>query len=297
MVKVSNAPELPGMPTAAELRVQTIIVPAIGNIAVDGTVNEAQEQGEGERQNFNPNRRRAFGSVPNLIKDPIHPEIMVTPGDVAHIQPRYLWEALYATPGKKSVDGIAFGPAEHRIFIFSMPKFLERVSDDAEKKYANSNDFLLEEKKLIHRRDALETRLKDHDGLIEGYRGQWSSVNKLQRYVYAPKHANYREGELRSLAAEVWKGPIADMLSVAAIQKGWTLTQKRVAEEAFRRALFYGPQRVRTQNWQVALHMAKKYLEDKGTTVAGRRNHIDLHLKTLQKELTDMYEKSGFVPR
>ena len=300
----ARAPDiLPGMPTTVELRMH-ILVPSLGKIALSPpaivSASPSNEHGESisEKPEFDPDRRRAFGSTPNLIKVPVEESIEVTPADIAHVQPSYVGTALYAKRGKKVVDGIAFNPDEHKVFIYSMGTFLERISDAAELKYAESNDFLKQEHILLSRVDALQTRLTTHDGVLDGYRGQWKLVNELERYAAAPGFALTKEGNLRSLASAVWKGPITNMMRVVANEKSWSAEESKAAQEALLRALLYArPQRAKVQNWQVALFMARKYIEDKGTVVGGRRNSIDLRLKTLNKELSDMYEQSGFTPR
>jgi hypothetical protein len=290
--------EIPGMPGEAELRF-AIVVPPLGKIALEPTVfvDSDSKTPSTVRADMNPNRRRAFGSTPNLIKVPVNPDIEVTSLDVAHIQPAYLGAALYARRGKKVVDGLAFNPEEHKMFIFSMGTFLQRVSDNAERKYAGSNETLREEKPLLHRRDALEVRLIKHDAALEGYRGQWQSIGTLQHHAMAPGFANSTEGELRALATEVWEGPLTNMLGVVANEKTWTPAEQQAASEALLRALLYGSQRGRVQNWRVALSMVQKYTKDRGLIVGTRRKQIDSNLSIIKKNLENIYDRTGFTPR
>ncbi len=300
---LEGQPPLPNMPLPP--RELSVVVPSLEYILEGRRTAEAETalpempaevtEEHVATARYEPARRRAFGSAPNLIQRDIDPTVEVEPRHIAALQPANLRAALYGR-GAKVVDGVALNVHEYKAIVLNIPTYVEKAVAGTEKKHQLSNPIRAEEASLCARIGVLDRLDASHNTALEGLRSDWNLVHKVRGFARQPGYSRADELTMRALVTAAWNGPIANMLKVVGAQQKWSADDQRAVDEALLRSLLYAPHNARLGNWRNILSVTEEYIGEKGVVFNGRSTSINLRRTDLQNKLAAFYEKNGLLP-
>lgn len=250
------------------------------------------------RASFEPERRRAFGSVPRLLGVNLELNLELTASDRQHAAGGYLRDSLFSSQGQQ-VNGLALNPAEYATVLINAPTFEERIGARAERAHKYSNPIRREEAKL----NAPWHAYQDHNGLLEkhqavvtGLAGEVSALEELMRYIRARGYALTNEGRIRQLATYAWQHSFDNILEVASNQRGWTRREHHGAVEAVATNLVTGPQNQRIGYWGGITGLAHEYAKKKRALFTQRQHVVESRIKVIEKQRDIFYADHGIQP-
>ena len=251
-----------------------------------------------ERPAFNPNKRRAFGSVPRLLWEHVHLELQLTPEDRHHASPEYLSASLNAASGR-GFNGLAFNAAEYSVILLNPESLEEKVSSSALKGHSYSNRLRRQEVAIhapIHMytdRNGLQDK---HLQIIESLTKERNILDELGTYIRALGRARTTEARIREVTTFAWQTSFANIITIADYQNGWTERQHQGASEALASNLFTGPQNDRMTHWRDMTDLARTYSNRKRILFTQREHVIASRVKILKAKEADLYAKNGITP-
>ena len=247
-------------------------------------------------QRFDPNRRRAFGSVPGLLREVTDYSAIVESRDVPHLLPQYLEESLYGLPGQQVVDGLALNSIEYSSILIHKPTFVGRIAARAAAARTESNPIRQEEVVVSAPLHALERVHERHTRIVKNYSIEADRLQRMKEYARTPSYARTNETTLRILGTEILTGSFHNLLDVVALQRGWSDPEIKGARQLLARRLFEGPQRDRVGNWRVMLGGTIQYTDRKKALFTQRLHVIESGIAEQTKILLEFYAKHDIQP-
>lgn len=238
---------------------------------------------------FDPNRRRAFGSVPGLLGVEIDYSGMNPERDNPHIDRQYLAASLYGMKGQYVVSGLALNEQEYAGILINAPTFSRRISARAATAHTASAPTRQTEVSLTAPLHALEKQVDVQASFVSALSTEHEKIQKLLKYARQPGHAHIKEIDMRMLATEVFVGSFSNLLRVVGTQREWTEEERVGAEQALSQQLFTGSQRSRIGNWQTMLGITEQYTARKKTLFTQRLHVAESGVADLTKKLLKFY--------
>lgn len=256
-----------------------------------------------QAQRSDPEKRRAFGSVPRLLGSKALELAVeyheISPELIMEVGANNLRTSLTSPRGKFMVAGLALNETEFKHIIRS--KELETVEAPvmARTVAANRgtvNPIRLEEKELKSRKGLLGTKGKAHTAVLNSLEKENVNLSELFRLIKSPGFALVKEADLRILATSAWEHSFLNLINVAKNQFGWDNDKAEQAKKAMTSRLLSGPQRERVRYWEELTGLARDYSRMKHALFSQRKNKIVTSYLKVDKELTEFYEKNGLQP-
>ena len=240
---------------------------------------------------FNPRRRRAFGSVPKLLKFESASD-QLTIEDHARVAPRHLQEALFTGVGS-SVNGLALNSVEYQRILVHKQRLTTKIAARGESTHALSNPVRQAEAKITTVIHVYEDLHDSHMSIITGINKEHDKLVELRRLIHSPGFALTDEADLLIRANDAWNFSFANLLRVVANQRKWTVAQTKAASAAMTDGLIRGPQRQKVQYWDDVSKLADRYALARRALFTQRSSVITTEIKKLQKELQAFYEDNN----
>lgn len=247
---------------------------------------------------FEPERRRAFGSVPRLLGVNLELRLQITAADKAHATVENLQSTLYARDGQ-SVEGLVLNPAEYAAILIHAATFEARLGARAETHHADSNPIRRAEAKIDAPLHAYRDRgglLDKHIGLVATLAAETEKLAELAQYIRLPGYAQTTEAKLRLLATYAWEHSFDNLLRVAANQQDWTLRERHGATEAMAARLVSGPQTERVGYWGEVTGLARTYASQKRVLFTQRQHQVETRIKLLSQQ-RDAFDATHGITR
>lgn len=250
------------------------------------------------RAPFNPEQRRAFGSVPRLLGVNLELDLQLSAADKSHVTFDYLRESLYSKEGQ-SVDGLALNPAEYSTILINPPTFEKRIGAQAENAHKYSNPLRREEAKLnapLHAYRYPNGLLDSHRVIVAALTTETTALAELKSYIGARGYALTTEARIRELATYTWQNSFDNLLRVNANQRNWSPRELHGAVEAMAKYLFTGPQNERVGYWGGLTDLASTYAKQKRVLFTLRQHMIESRIKAIEKQRDEFYTEHGLTP-
>ncbi len=250
------------------------------------------------RAALEPERRRAFGSVPRLLGVNLELTLQLTAADKAHATAENLQSALYGAEGQ-SVNGLVLNPAEYSAILIHATSFEERLGARAERAHAHSNPIRRAEAKIDAPLHAYRDRgglLDKHIGVVAGLSTEVAKLAELAKYIRVPGYALTTEAKMRLLTTYAWEHSFDNLLRVAANQQHWTLRERHGATEAMAARLFSGPQTERVGYWGEITGLARTYASQKRALFTQRQHQVETRIMLLNQQ-RDAFDATHGITR
>ncbi|HEY1085776.1 MAG TPA: hypothetical protein VGE34_03580 [Candidatus Saccharimonadales bacterium] len=210
---------------------------------------------------FDPNQRRAFGSVPTLVgRDLEIPKFEHLDGHAWELtDASVILQGLYSDKARYAVNGLALSPELHGQIIRNQKAF--KASIGAKTMAANrlTNPDLAGErfdKSQVHPLIAKQAR---HEAIIQGLEQQEAMLETLIGWQRQPGYSRTSESELRILATSAWSQTFDGILHTLRDNYGLSNDELVNMQHALAYRLFRGGQNDRTREWGEHLKIGSRY--------------------------------------
>ena len=233
-----------------------------------------------------PERRRAFGSIPNLLGRGVNIEYMNDMG-LDRVSPASLAGYLYGE-GEHAVSGIVLNPREYDAILRSPQSLIRAVGAKTLARRGQSTES--DEAAFLRSKDhALTSKQEKQSKAIIGLDKEITDLSQLMKLIKAPGYAHATEAELRGLATSAWEVSFNNIVNVVARQAKWTQEQKHKGLNAMATQLTRGAQRERVGYWHDLTKLAGNYAVHRRALFVSRQNQADTNKQLIQKELDALY--------
>lgn len=245
---------------------------------------------------YEPDRRRAFGSVPRLLDISPNETITVEEADFNRASPDTLTTVLLESGNKQGlrmVDNVPFSSDEFTALVLSPRTVAERAGSFALKKVKLANPDRQFEIDYLARRKELERRQPVQQKVVDGLHNEMRTLAELRKYAQAPGRALTTEEHLRELALVAWQ--IFDrMLQEVADRQSWSVEERMNANQAMLRSFSEGAQRSRVGSWQRYIDVAYRYTLRKFSVFSRHQRWLEQDLTEIKSQLDAFYERTGY---
>lgn len=234
---------------------------------------------------FDPNRRRAFGSVPGLLGVELDYSGIVPERDNLHLGEEYITTSLYGMKGRCAVNGLALNETEYAGILIHEPTFRKRIAARSVNAHKDSSPVRRDEVGLTAPLHALEKQVTVQAQFVTALTTEQAKIQTLLGYAKQPGHARTKEIDMRMLATEILVGSFANILDVVGTQRHWTEEERIGAQQVLSQQLFSGPQRSRIGNWQTMLGVTGQYTGRKKALFTQRLHVAESGVADLTKQI------------
>ena len=250
-----------------------------------------------EKETFDPNRRRAFGSVQQWLDVMPEEGFVANDEDLRRASPDNLRRALFGSTRNNEyvVGNIALQPPEYKKIVRSVPAIMSGVGATALSAKPQRNLTRLSEVELKAQIATLGSKQKVHITAVDGLNNEQNMLAELSRCIIAPGYALKTESDIKIMTAGLWSN-IDTILAVASRSYGWSEQETHSAQQTLLTVLSSGPQRSRMSAWKQLNNLAWEYTLARKHLFAGRLKKITQELGKSEEQLTSLHETTGFYP-
>lgn len=256
---------------------------------------EGMPQPAEDAARFNPDQRRAFGSVPGLIgKDLDIPAFERLDSDaVQKVEPAAIKWGLLGREGGYAVDGIVLNPEEYTLVVRSPRSFQRAVQAKTVAANRSVNELRAKEKELRSGQHAFDGKSGKQAIYIDGLVKERAMLETLLERQRVPGFAHTSQVDIVALASQAWNLTFRGMLDTLKSQYDLNPEQHANLTNAMAYKLFRGPQRDKVAYWGEMLTVARDYNRAKTLLFVNRQHKIARQTGELAVQLSDLYQKHG----
>jgi len=233
-----------------------------------------------------PEKRRAFGSIPNLLGRNLDIYFRTDMG-YDRVNPQSLMGSLYGE-GEHTVSGIALTQCSTSAILRSPTSFARAIG--AKTLASRGQHTEGTEAAFLHsKNNALTSKQEQQSKVIRGLEKEIQDLSALMKLIKVPGYAHATEAELRILATSAWEISFNNIIAVAARQRGWGAAEKEQALNAMAAKLTQGGQRARVGYWHDITKVAGNYAVQRRALFVSRQNQADTDIQQIKKNLEALY--------
>ena len=242
---------------------------------------------------FDPNQRRAFGSVPGLLGKNIDVPPFHRLDELAlrRIEPTTLRRGLYGVQGNNAVKGLALNTQQYEVIVRNHKSFSAAIRNKTLAAQATANDIRAREAELRSVAAALDNKAKRHETVLAGLSAERETLAKLADWQKTPGYWRTREVELRVLATSAWEGSFTNILKVVRDQHELSPEEYIDMANALAYRLTKGPQDERMKSWGGMLGLALDYNKSVGALFNTSAHQITSDHAKIETKLDEFYEQ------
>lgn len=245
---------------------------------------------------FNPEQRRAFGSVPTLLgKNMEIPAFhRLDANALARVEPAIIKRGLLGQEGRHAVDGIVLSPEEYEVVVRNPRSF--QASIQAKTIAANKNlqnEARAKEKEIKSPKHAFEQKTDRHETVLASLTSERDMLTELLEWQKVPGYARTSQIDIVSLAGQAWNMTFRGMLHTLKDQHELTADQHIDLVNAMAYKLFRGPQNERMSYWGDMLRVARSYNQAKISLFNNRHRKITRYGGRLASQLDQHHDQHG----
>lgn len=253
---------------------------------------------------FNPEQRRAFGSVPGLLGSKLEiPDFeRLDTTALQRVSPLGLREGLglIANPGRPrnlrhQVDGLVLSAAEYSAIVRSPSSFVAAVQAKTIAAGNASNDVRLQEKELKSGYHSFRQKWTRQNKVLQGLQAERSTLKTLLEWQATPGYARSKEVNIVVLAGQAMNGTFHSMLKTLKEHHQLSPEEHIDMVDALSYRLYRGPQSERVANWGQTLLVADNYLSAKINLFGNRQHEVEERGFQLKNLLHEFNERHGIL--
>lgn len=246
---------------------------------------------------FNPDQRRAFGSVPRLLgaRMDIPAFERLDQTALERVSPEGLRAGLLGHDTGTAVDSIVLNAEEYTAIVRNPKSFQGAVQSKTIAARRAANPVYAEEGELKSGYQSLRSKWSRQNRVIAGLDQELSTITTLQKWQRDPGFNRSKEVDIVMLAGQAWNGTIANMLRTYKDQHDLSAEEHHAMTNALAYRLFRGPQNERIANWGNTLAVAHTYTAAKKNLFQRRQNEVVRLGSRLAQQLSEFNEKHGIL--
>lgn len=248
---------------------------------------------------FDPEQKRAFGSVPTLLGKEIDipPLHRLNQWALEHTEPAMLRRGLYGREGNNAVNGLVLNTTQFEVIVRSHPAFESAIRNKTLAANTATNDLRTREKELKSVLGSWESKQARHAGILTGLGRERDNLTTLAEWQRVPGYWRTREADLRIMTTQAWEMSFANILQVLREQHELSPEQHVDMTHALAHKLVRGPQAERMKHWGGMLGLAIDYNRDVTLLFEHSARQIELSRDRLGHKLGDFYSRHGLLPQ
>ncbi len=249
-------------------------------------------------ERFNPEQRRAFGSIPTLLgkEYEVPPHHRLTEVSLVRTEPDTLRQGLYGVHGNNAVNGLALNTKQYEVVIRNQSSFMASIRNKTLAANVATGDLRTREKELKSLLSSLDTKKQRHETVLTGLHQEGELLSQLSEWQRTPGYWRTREADMRIKATQAWQGSFTNMMQVLRDQHELTPNEYVDMTNALAHKLFRGSQKDRIRHWGGMLHVASEYNRSVGLLFQNSERHIGLAQDRLSQQLDEFYNSNGLQP-
>ncbi|MDB5165980.1 MAG: hypothetical protein JWM37_52 [Candidatus Saccharibacteria bacterium] len=230
-------------------------------------------------------RRRAFGSVPNLLQltRSMDLDLEVCPSDHDAVSPRAMYATLIRDDRNYQdgayVDGVLLNSTEYSRIARNVPAIGRQVGERIMRARSLSSPAAQAETAHAGIGHTLDGYVEKQTKVSVSLEKEIERLRAVERLASRPGFALTTGHDLLMKVADVWEFSFMNLVRTAGDQQQWSPDDRRRAETALARALSTGPQRQRIAGWQSYTSLAGNYAMTKKLLFDGRTRAIKQLMK------------------
>ncbi len=263
---------------------------------------EVEGMPEPSHERFNPDQRRAFGSVPTLLGAKLEiPRFERLSGTaLERISAESLHVGLFGADnhgvaGRNAVDGLVLNTAEYTVIVRNPESFQSAIQAKTLAARKASNDVRLQEKELKSGYESFRQKWDRQNKVLKGFHRERQTVATLLEWQAVPGYSRTSEIDIVGLANEALNGTIHNMLKTCKDQYQLSPEDHVEMVNALSYRLFRGPQKERVANWGSTLRVAQNYTDAKINLFQNRQNRVVEFGSRLRSDLDNFYQKHDLL--
>lgn len=254
---------------------------------------------EGSQQRFDPDQRRAFGSVMGLLGENLDiPEFeRLDSRAVLRVEPTVLRQGLYGQEGINTVNGLVLSAEEYTAIIRNGASFQRAIHAKTTSANRLTASVRADEKLLRSQKGAMDSKLSRHNLILGGLAGERVTLSKLSDWQKKPGYSRAKEIDMRTMASSAWNGSFSHVLDVLRDKHGLSDKEHADMRDAMSYKLFRGGQRDRVGYWGEMLDVALEYNKRREILFGLSATRIIRESGRIAVELREYYDKHGLPPK